>query len=231
MIKNSRHPGEGRDPFILQRKRPNGFRIAIAAAILSGMTMQLAIPQDKAPEPASNPSNYAPDFCEFTVTFPAAPYTSQRCDEAGKRCYEQISYTQVFDMASTVNFRVICNPVDASVIGNYSAEVMAATLRAMTNRSVVKTFDITQREEKEYKQAGLVGEGQAGKLPTIYIAQLWIGKRSALSVEAELIGEPSEKADRLFSGILKSIGYRPETTDNAAPPSQPEGETKQSTPE
>lgn len=163
-------------------------------------------------------ATYIPDFCEFSIKFPEDPYKSHRCEnpdaekKEDKRCYDQISYTKVFDMSSTVNFRIICNPVSEKVIKDYSGEVMQATLRAMTKRSVVDTFDTSFREEENYKQAGLVGEGKVGKLATVYIAQLWIGKQSAFSVEAELIGEASEAPDKMFSDILKSVEYRGSTT-------------------
>ncbi len=157
---------------------------------------------------AQPPSTYSPEFCEFSVTFPDEPYKTRRCDEdGGAKCYDQISYTQVFEMSSTVNFRVICNPIGQDIKESYSGEIMQATLRAMTDRSVVKTFDTSFREEESYKQAGLVGEGKVGRTTTIYIAQLWIGEQSALSVEAELIGEASEKADELFSEILRSVRF------------------------
>lgn len=159
-------------------------------------------------------ATYIPDFCEFTIKFPEDPYKTHRCENPDaenpedKRCYDQISYTKVFDMSSTVNFRVICNPVNEKVIKDYSGQVMQATLRAMTKRSVVNTFDTSFREEENYKQAGLVGEGKVGKLATVYIAQLWIGKQSAFSVEAELIGEAAEAPDKLFGEILRSVHYK-----------------------
>lgn len=159
--------------------------------------------------PAPLPGLYQPAFCEFPVTFPEKPYTARRCDdEAQTRCYDLVSYTKVFDMASTVNFRVICNPVGQAVKDSYTGEVMKATLKAMTSRSVVEEYNTTFREEKDFKQAGLVGEGQSGKLSTIYIAQLWIGSSSALSVEAELIGEQHEEADKLLRDVLKSISHK-----------------------
>ena len=168
----------------------------------------LIIPLAGAEETATPSKTYAPDHCEFTITFPDEPYTTQRCDDQGERCYNQISYTQVFDLQSTVNFRVLCNPIDAGIIDSYSGEVMQGTLRAMTKRAVVETFDTSFREEDNYKQAGLVGQGTSGKLPTLYIAQLWIGKKSAFSVEAELIGEASAEPDKMFSDILKSVGMK-----------------------
>ena len=158
--------------------------------------------------PSDEALTYSPDFCEFSVEFPSEPYSSRRCeDEEKKRCYELVSFTQVYDMSSTVNFRIICNPVNKSVYKDYSAEVMQTTLRAMTRKTVVKEFNSDFREEENYKQAGLVGAGASGRTPMIYIAQLWIGKQSAFSLEAELIGEAHGAADTLFSDILRSVHY------------------------
>lgn len=151
---------------------------------------------------------YAPDFCEFTITFPTAPYTTRRCDEKKQgECYDQISYTQVYDLEATVNFRVICNPIGKDIKNAYDGEVMTATLRAMTKDTVVETFETAFREEEHYKQAGLIGEGKVGRTPTIYIAQIWIGEHSAMTVEAELIGDAHDQADKLYSEVLKSLGY------------------------
>lgn len=174
-------------------------------------------------EQEMTPVTYSPPPCEFSVTFPDEPYKRQECGDESKKetCVEKISYTQVYEMASTVNFRLSCNPIGAEVIENYSKEVMEATLKAMTKDTVVKTFESSSREEEGYKQAGLVGEGKSGTMPTIYIAQLWIGKKSAMSVEAEMIGEPNKEADKLFSDILKSVRYTAGDTA-AAPKPEPE---------
>ena len=162
----------------------------------------LALAEEKAP------STYSPDFCEFSVTFPSEPYKSRNCEGGDKdRCYDLISYTQVYELSSTVNFRIICNPIGDEILDAYSPEVMQATLKAMTKNSVVEEYNTSFREEDKYKQAGLVGEGLVGRTPTIYIAQLWIGEKSALSVEAELIGEPMEGADTLFRDVLASVGH------------------------
>ena len=173
--------------------------------IMVGIALLMSLPahaEDK------TPVTYSPAPCDFSVTFPSSPYTARKCDDEDKtKCYDMTSYTKVYDMASTVNFRVICNKIDESVYKHYSAEVMEATLRAMTNRTVVQTFDTTYRTEDNYKQAALIGEGQSGMLSTIYIAQLWIGHGSALSVEAEMIGEAHDDADKLLSDVLKSVHY------------------------
>lgn len=162
-------------------------------------------------------STYAPEFCDFAITFPEEPYTTQRCEgENNERCYDMISFTQVFEMSTTVNFRVICNPIEPSVREQYSGEVMQATLRAMTSKSVVSEYSTNFSEEDNYKMAGLVGEGMVGRTPTIYIAQIWIGDKSAFSVEAELIGNINEPADELYSNVLRSIGHKDVIAKRAA---------------
>lgn len=161
------------------------------------------------PSVASAQSIYGPEFCDFAITFPEQPYETKRCEgENSERCYNMISFTKVFEMSTTVNFRVICNPISKDVREQYSGEVMAATLRAMTKKTVAKQFDTSFSEEENYKMAGLVGEGMVGRTPTIYIAQLWIGDRSAFSVEAELIGNINQPADQLYSDVLRSIGHK-----------------------
>ena len=191
------------------------FWIAASAFALLAMTVMSALAQDeeaqtKKEQPAEEPQGhtYSPDFCEFSVTFPSAPYAARRCEDEGKdRCYDLVSYTQVYEMSSTINFRIICNPIDSAVYDEYSAEVMQATLRAMTRKTVVEEYNSGFREGDGYKQAGLAGAGKVGRTPMIYIAQLWIGKQSAFSVEAELIGEAHETADQAFSDILKTVRY------------------------
>jgi peptidoglycan hydrolase CwlO-like protein len=42
---------------------------------------------------------------------------------------------------------------------------------------------------------------------TIFVAQLWVGKKSIMAVEAEMMGEQTPEADDLFASILKTIGY------------------------
>ena len=187
----------------LRAKRGN-LLIWIAASAFSLLAMT-------AQAQKAEPYSYSPTTCEFEITFPEEPYTVRRCEDENnlKTCYDLVSYTKVYQLDATVNFRVICNPIDDSVYDEYSAEVMKLTLKAMTKDSVVEEFESSFREEENYKQAGLVGEGHVGRTPTIYIAQMWMGKKSVLSVEAELIGEPMEGADTLFSDVLKSVRFEP----------------------
>ena len=153
---------------------------------------------------------YSPAPCEFTVSFPEEPQPIQKCDTGGKRCYDQLSYTQVFELSATVNFRVICNPADKATIDYYTPAVMQRTLEAMTKRATVAVsdFETSAREAETYRQAGLVGESKIAGEPTIYLAQLWVGKKSIFSVEGELIGESYKEAEELFRDILRSVSFK-----------------------
>lgn len=153
--------------------------------------------------------DYSPEFCNFSVTFPEAPHTQKKCDgHAEDRCYEESSYVKVFNQEASLKFRVICNPVDESAYNHYSPKVMKETLRAMTADHTLQVFETSYSDEKHYKQASLIGEGQEGITPTLYVAQLWIAKSSGLSVEAQLIGGQNDKADQAFSDILKTIKFK-----------------------
>lgn len=152
---------------------------------------------------------YSPDFCEFGITFPEKPYATRQCEDAAKtKCFDQVSYTHVYEMASTINFRVICNPVSADTAKAFDEKIMLSTLRAMAKDSGADEFNADARtEEAGYKQGGLAGMGTVGQNHMIYVGQLWVGEQSILSVEGELIGDTFEEADRKFSDILKSVEF------------------------
>ncbi len=155
----------------------------------------------------AEPSTYAPDYCEFKITFPEEPYIEEKCDGGYNKdeCYKRTSFTKVYDLDATLKVTVICNPIGAELKDSFNQGVMVATLEEMTKERVTEKFESTFREEETFKIAGLVGEGKMGMTPTIYIAQLWIGQKSAFSLEAELTGESHKEADALFSEILKSV--------------------------
>ena len=52
---------------------------------------------------------YAPDFCDFEMTFPEAPLQTQRCTPAGE-CYTLYSYTMVYDLQTPVDISLNCTP-------------------------------------------------------------------------------------------------------------------------
>lgn len=151
---------------------------------------------------------YSPSYCEFTATFPEEPYISRNCDNDNPdSCYDLISYTKVFDVSATVKVEIICNPSSDEMYEHLTTDAMKTTVRAMTKDTIIEAYEVSAREDKNYRQAGLIGKARSGMDDAIYIAQLWSGKKSIMSVEAKLSGAPIEEADVLFADILRSIGY------------------------
>lgn len=160
-----------------------------------------------AQEKISTPE-YSPNHCQFTAKFPVEPFITHKCDgESKETCYDLISYTKVFGLSTTITVEIICNPSTPEMYAEFTPEVMETTVRAMTKDTVIEAYEIKARQEKEYRQSGLLGRGRKGLNDTIYIAQLWIADHSIMSVEAELIGEQSTESDLHFAEILRGIGY------------------------
>lgn len=171
-----------------------------------------------------NSDEYSPEYCEFTATFPEEPYITKRCEtDKEDSCYDLISFTKVFDVESTVKVEIICNPSSEEMYKNLTPDAMKTTVQAMAKNGVKTVFKTDVREEKDYRQAGLIGQGHTGMHDSIFIAQLWSGKQSMMSVQAELIGPEREDADQLFARILGSIKpvgdeeAQPENTEKPSP--------------
>ncbi len=152
---------------------------------------------------------YSPDYCQFTATFPEEPYITHQCEdpENPETCFNLVTYTKVFDMASTVRFEIICNPSSAEMYEQFTPEIMENTVKAMTKDSVLETFELNTQQREKYRHTGLVGKGRQGLDDSLLITQIWISDRSIMSVEGEINGEPIPEADQLFAEILRSIGF------------------------
>lgn len=184
-------------------------RIAVLAALL------ILLP---AAAFAQEPYTYSPDYCDFTATFPEKPSISKVCEKDDpKACYDLVSFTKVFDMASTVKIDVICNPSTPDLYNKLNADYMRTTVARMTKDIVLKTYDTNVRKEDNYIESGLVGMGKIGMDKSLFVAQLWSSPNSLMSVKAQIIGQQHDGSDALFAQILKSIGYKDEINDKTRP--------------
>lgn len=151
---------------------------------------------------------YAPETCEFNTAFPSEPTITKRCNQQLEECYEQAAYNHYSDTTHRISVRVICAEIGEDTQARYTKSIMETTVRAMARRKGVAEFELETREDKQYRQTGLVGQGGTAESPRIFIAQLWIGETSSLSVEAELVGENNVVLDQGFRDILQSIGLK-----------------------
>lgn len=151
---------------------------------------------------------YAPDDCEFRVDLPGEPYKSTRCEpDNPKKCDKVTSFTKTFGIAATVNVNIICKPGEKDSYERYTGDLMRMTLTAMAERRHLKDYETAVQQFEEARQAAVIGMGESGQNEEIYVAQLWIGKKSIMSVEAELIGSQVTEADDMYAEILKSIRH------------------------
>lgn len=161
---------------------------------------------------------YAPATCDFTVTFPGQPDIQEVCENG--QCYDQVTFIKVFDMDASLSFSVTCSAVNEDTAAAYTPDVMRTTVRAMSRGTGVERFETNILQEDKYRMASLIGEGLSGRVPMIYIGQLWIGESSAFVIKAELVGPQHEEADRLFSDVLRSARLKPPADPEATPESE-----------
>ncbi|NCO03013.1 MAG: hypothetical protein GW903_02340 [Alphaproteobacteria bacterium] len=148
---------------------------------------------------------FAPDTCDFEITFPEEPYTSRRCPEGTGKCYQLKGYTMVYDMRTTIDVSVTCVPSNPQSYERYTEPVMRAALKGMAPRAQIDSFDINFVDLETHRHASLNGQGGNGSQAKIYSAQLWSGQNSLMTVEAKLVGQSHPQADAVFSEILKSL--------------------------
>jgi hypothetical protein len=168
----------------------------------SAATQESEEPKDEKPE--SNPNRYAPDFCDFEITFPEKPHLAKKCVPGGQ-CYDLYSYTMVYDLQTTVDVSVTCNPSTPANFKRYTNGVMKAALMGMIDERNLTDYDIQFTEDKTTRSGALTGTGMTGAQNKIYTGQLWIGQNSVFTIQAELVGNQQKDADKAFSDILRSI--------------------------
>lgn len=160
--------------------------------------------------PASaEPYTYSPEGCEFTVTFPSEPFTGRKCNpDNPDQCHEVVTFTKVFDVTASLNLSVICNPAEENMYERYSGDVMKTTLIAMAGRDKLEESETGFNEQPEFKMAYILGYGKKSDQDLIYNGQLWIGKTSVFSLEADIVGDYVDGADAMFAQILQSVALK-----------------------
>ena len=149
---------------------------------------------------------YAPENCAFTMTFPSEPYISRHCNPLDpKDCQRVTSYTKVFDMNTSVNFSVTCNPLEEAMFERYTTPVMETALTAMASAKDVNEYETGSQQKDTIKQSVLMGTGQTGNSDMLYVSQIWLSPTSLMTLESELIGNPTEEQEEHFALILRSV--------------------------
>ncbi len=164
--------------------------------------------EDEEEKPVVKSSIFGPEFCDFEITFPEPPMNSKKCASEDE-CYDVQSYTMVYDLATTVDVTVTCNPSTPANYKRYSENVMKAALAGMVSERNLSNHETQFKQYETTKNASITGTGKTGAQDKIYIGQLWVGPNSIFTVQGELVGDEHETADKSFRDILASIKEKP----------------------
>lgn len=149
---------------------------------------------------------FAPNGCEFSMNFPEQPTSAERCDPAAPtQCTHSSVFVKVYGMDSSMRITATCSPAEDDMLKRYSGDVMRFTLESMAKGNA-KTYETGFNDLGTAKQAILLGStpnDHDGE--DVYMAQLWIGEKSVLTVEGVLTGVQTPDSDSTFTGIMKSI--------------------------
>lgn len=174
----------------------------------------LALAGEKVNEKSTAPTSaaptsarFAPDFCDFEVTFPEPPTRAKKCIP-DQSCYDVYSYTMVYDLRTTVDISVNCTPSTPETYKRYDEKVMRTALAGLASGKNLSEKTMRFQQLEGARTASLAGTGVSGTEDKIYTAQIWAGPHSVFTVQAELIGAAHPEADKSFSKILSSIGLK-----------------------
>lgn len=153
----------------------------------------------------AEPYTYGPDNCEFQVTFPEKPFIEKKCGQNGNDCAEVATYTKAVGAESSTNFRVSCNPLAASEIQKYTPAIIEETLKQLVKSNNLTPYNSQSSDANGYKSASSIALSERDGKPLIYNGQIWIGKKSMFTVEAEMLGATNSEVEKTFVGIMKNM--------------------------
>lgn len=159
------------------------------------------------------PYTYAPDQCEFEITFPEKPFIEQKCAGSINDCAEVVSYTKTSADNSSLTFRVTCNTLSEKDAKNYTPEIIQTTLEKMIKDGDMVPYAIQSDDKGKYKSASAICLTRRNETPVIYNGQIWIGHSSMFTIEAEMSGGQDEIIEKSFAEILKSAHMKSATAE------------------
>mgnify|MGYP006433081031 CR=1 FL=1 len=165
-----------------------------------------------APSYSAAETPYTADLknCDFLIDFPEKPTIESECGK--QKCSHKLSYTKVFVGESTVTIDVLCKTAEENDFDRFSLNEMVETLKQQAKFQQVgqyttskSTIDRNNDGIAEAKYALLTGGIDEEISFTVFMSQLWMSPESFLTVEGLIEGGASDKVDRHFSRIMRSV--------------------------
>ena len=173
------------------------------------------------------PYVYEPEHCEFKITFPEKPFIENKCTSGpDKECTEVVTYTKVVSGDASVDFRVTCDALTEDERAGYTSEGLAESVRQMAASSSITIGDVDSSTKDGYQVAAVVSVGMRSEREIFYTGQSWLGKKSIFRLEANMQGGQNDKADAVFTDILKSMIPKTAAKKTEPPMSVPPAKTE-----
>lgn len=152
----------------------------------------------------AEPFTYGPENCEFQITFPEKPFIEKKCGQSVTDCAEVATYTKAVGANSSTNFRVTCNSLSPDEIQKYTTAVVEETLKQLVKSNNLIPYDSQSSDKDGYKSSSTISLSFRDDKAVIYNAQIWMGKKSMFTLEAEMIGEDNDEIQSIFASILRN---------------------------
>lgn len=163
------------------------------------------------------PFTYGPDNCEFQITFPEKPFIEKKCGQNVADCVEVVTFTKAVGAESSTHFRVTCNPLAPADIEKYTPEIIAETLNQLVKSNNLIPYTSQAADENGYKSATTVSLAERDGKTVIYNGQIWIGKKSMFTIEAEMLGPRSDEVEKTFVDIMRNTYPKDRPSSPPAP--------------
>ena len=151
------------------------------------------------------PFTFAPENCDFQITFPEKPFIEQRCKEDKKDCEDIATFTQTKD-ASAISFRVSCRPEKTEELKKIKSDDLKRILQDMAKTAGAAPFaDDAASLEGNVLSAVTLAIGKRNERDLLYTGQIWVGSKSLFTLESEITGPDNEAINKTYSGILKDM--------------------------
>lgn len=150
------------------------------------------------------PYTYGPDDCEFQITFPEKPFIEKKCGQNANSCTEVATFTKAVGAEASTNFRVTCNPLAATEIEKYTPAIIEETLNQLVKSNNLVPYNSQSSDKDGYKSASSISLSQRDGKALIYNGQIWIGKKSMFTIEAEMVGPTNDIVEQTFVSIMRN---------------------------
>ena len=146
---------------------------------------------------------YAPEYCEFQIEFPQEYFSRKSC--IADNCFDIISFAKTNEN-SNVDVRLSCQKKTSEEIKDIKNSDLKETVRELAIDAGLRPYaaDVATLPS-DIVTAVTIALGMRGKKESIYTGQFWIGKKSLLTLEAEMTGPANTEIEKIYSEILTSV--------------------------